>query len=87
MAFLSFYLENEHTEQHTDRLKPEFLAHAGMAETAVNIYRQLLAKHILQRALSQCPDADVVVTGHSLGAGTATILGFLLRERYPNTYV
>ena len=30
---------------------------------------------------------DIVVTGHSLGAGTATILAFLLRDSYPQTRV
>jgi len=30
---------------------------------------------------------DIVVTGHSLGAGTATILAFLLRDKYPETKV
>merc|ERR1719232_2522378 len=30
---------------------------------------------------------DIVVTGHSLGAGTATILAFLLRDRYPDIRV
>ena len=30
---------------------------------------------------------DIVVTGHSLGAGTATILAFLLRDSYPETRV
>ena len=58
-----------------------------MVEAALNIYRELLAKHVINQAFSQCPDADIVVTGHSLGAGTATILGFILRARYPNTYV
>ena len=28
-------------------------------------------------------DYQLVVTGHSLGAGTAAILAFLLREKYP----
>merc|ERR1719412_1258919 len=30
---------------------------------------------------------EVVVTGHSLGAGTATILAFLLRAAYPATRI
>ena len=47
-----------------------------------------------QRDILQCcladPDYegfDIVVTGHSLGAGTATILAFLLRDRYPDVRV
>ena len=47
-----------------------------------------------QRDILQCcltdPEYDgfdIVVTGHSLGAGTATILAFLLRDRYPDVRV
>ena len=47
-----------------------------------------------QRDILQCcltdPEYDgfdIVVTGHSLGAGTATILAFLLRDRYPDIRV
>lgn len=29
-------------------------------------------------------DYHLVITGHSLGAGTATIVALLLRDRYPN---
>ena len=58
-----------------------------MSEAAMNIYKELLTNHVINQALSQCPDADIVVTGHSLGAGTATILGFILRVHHPNTYV
>jgi len=31
-------------------------------------------------------DYDVVVVGHSLGAGTAAILAILLRQDYPNLH-
>ena len=36
-------------------------------------------ENVLGLALAQYPDYRIVVTGHSLGAGTATILAFLLR--------
>jgi hypothetical protein len=36
--------------------------------------------NLLGLALAQYPDYNLVVTGHSLGAGTATILAFLLRS-------
>ena len=32
-------------------------------------------------------DYQLVVTGHSLGAGAAAILAFLLREKYPGRQV
>ena len=35
--------------------------------------------NLLGLALAQYPEYSLVVTGHSLGAGTATILAFLLR--------
>jgi hypothetical protein len=82
-----YLLENTIQNQFTNGLNQEFSAHAGMMEAALNIYKELLDRHVINQALSQCPDADFVVTGHSLGAGTASILGFILRARYPNTYV
>ena len=74
-------------DQVLNGLNQEFLAHAGMTEAAINIYRELIDKHVINQALSQLPDAEIVVTGHSLGAGTAAILGFILRARYSKTYV
>lgn len=38
--------------------------------------------NILNLALAEFPDYSLVVTGHSLGAGTAAILSFILREKY-----
>ena len=32
-------------------------------------------------------DYGIVVTGHSLGSGIATVLGFLLRRKYSDTLV
>jgi len=32
------------------------------------------------------PDYNLLITGHSLGAGVAAILAFLMREKYPNLY-
>merc|ERR1712013_637878 len=42
---------------------------------------------LLDRALQQTNYRQVVVTGHSLGAGTAAILTFLLRAKLPNIRV
>ena len=73
-----------------DDYPEDFLAHSGMVEAARLIYRRLLVSdNILNKALSQCPDDDygIVVTGHSLGSGIASVLGFLLRRRFPDTLV
>ena len=66
----------------------EWEGHQGMVAAARNVSRRLhlggagpdLASCLTD---SQYRDYSVVVTGHSLGAGTATILAFLLREKYP----
>lgn len=40
--------------------------------------------NLLGLAMARYPDYSLVVTGHSLGAGTATVLAFLLRCKYPD---
>ena len=81
------FLESTCQDEFGVGIDQEFSAHAGMLEAALNIYRELIERHVINQALSQCPDADIVLTGHSLGAGTASILGFILRAKYSNTYV
>jgi len=41
----------------------------------------------LNLALAEFQDYSIVVTGHSLGAGTASILSFILREKYKDRVV
>ena len=43
---------------------------------------QIREKHLLDKAYVEYPDFPLVVTGHSLGAGTAVILSFMLRLKY-----
>ena len=67
---------------------PDWEGHQGMVRAARNVSRRLDragAGRDLSRCLSsaQYEGYQLVVTGHSLGAGTATILAFLLREKYP----
>jgi len=60
----------------------DYKAHKGMVAAARHIYNRLLiSDNLLNRAFLQCEEGDyeVVVTGHSLGAGIAVVLGFLLR--------
>ena len=87
MLYIFSFLESTCQGQFGIDIDQEFSAHAGMLEAALNIYRELIERHVINQALSQCPDADIVLTGHSLGAGTASILGFILRAKYSNTYV
>ena len=67
----------------------DWRGHQGMVRAARNLDRRLHRAESggldLARALAdpQYGDFQLVVTGHSLGAGTATILAFLLREKYP----
>lgn len=42
--------------------------------------------HILDEAFTCHPNYNLVITGHSLGAGTASILAFLLRPQYPDLW-
>lgn len=59
--------------------------HAAMLDCAHYIQERLQSLGILQSAFSKLQDrADLVVTGHSLGAGVATILSILLKSRYPD---
>lgn len=44
-------------------------------------------KNILKMTLDEYQDYSIVVTGHSLGAGTAVILGFILRQKYKDKHV
>ena len=51
-----------------------------MLAAAVNIYKELVEKDIINDQLRKYPDYKIVVTGHSLGAGVAAILGFFIRS-------
>jgi len=65
-------------------LPQEWRGHEGIARSATHVFRRLHDdRRVLEAALEQTNYTEVVVTGHSLGAGTAAILAFLLRARYP----
>ena len=62
-----------------------YSVHKGMLRTAEQIRDQLKEGHILDRAFSRGAGYNLVIVGHSLGAGCAAILGLLLREPdYPD---
>lgn len=54
------------------------IAHRGMSVAANWFIDNRLPE--IQRALEEHPEATLVVTGHSLGAGSATLLTILLQE-------
>jgi len=62
--------------------QPDWTGHQGIVNAARSVYRRVEA------SLGGVWAAwDIVVTGHSLGAGTATVLGFLLRSAWPGRKV
>ncbi|XP_076236236.1 diacylglycerol lipase-beta [Calliopsis andreniformis] len=70
-----------------DGVPPGLMAHRGMIIGAKVILKQLNENKILERAFNTYPQFNLMLTGHSLGAGIAILLGFLLRTRYPDIKV
>ena len=68
------------------------LVHRGMLTRCKWIYNDLTKRKILARLLptgeekrinNPCHDFNLIITGHSLGAGIAAILGTMFRPKYP----
>lgn len=67
----------------------EWVGHKGMVQAAQYIFEKLKAENLLDRAFHFAPeqgtmDFQIVCVGHSLGAGTACILGILLKQEHPD---
>lgn len=58
-------------------------AHKGICQAASYIYKKLVNDGILNQAFSIVPEYKLVITGHSLGAGAASVLAVLLRSSFP----
>ncbi|XP_067286851.1 diacylglycerol lipase-beta [Pseudorasbora parva] len=58
-------------------------AHKGISQAAHYIYKKLVNDGILSQAFNIAPEYRLVITGHSLGAGTASLLAVLLRSTHP----
>lgn len=58
--------------------------HSGMMITAENIFNKIKAHNLLEKAFRHNPNYQLLVTGHSLGAGTAVMLSLKLKKDYPN---
>uniref|UniRef100_A0A8C0FDG8 Diacylglycerol lipase-beta n=1 Tax=Bubo bubo TaxID=30461 RepID=A0A8C0FDG8_BUBBB len=57
--------------------------HKGITQAANYIYRKLINDGILNQAFTIAPEYKLVVVGHSLGGGTASILAIMLRNSFP----
>ncbi|XP_078000064.1 diacylglycerol lipase-alpha-like [Glandiceps talaboti] len=74
-----------------DGMPDDWLGHKGMVEAAMYIKRKLKDEFILARAFGHDKERgthtyDLVLVGHSLGAGTAAILAILLKPEFPSLY-
>ena len=64
----------------------EAYAHRGMAKIARKLFIEIKQKGILKEVLkpgTEYAAYQLVVVGHSLGAGVGTLLSILLKEEYP----
>lgn len=72
-------------KQMLDTFPAHMKVHGGMAKAALYVFQELKKNFLIEKAHTRYPDyQDIVVTGHSLGAGTAVILAFLMRLKYGN---
>uniref|UniRef100_A0A8C3GQF4 Diacylglycerol lipase-beta n=1 Tax=Cairina moschata TaxID=8855 RepID=A0A8C3GQF4_CAIMO len=57
--------------------------HKGITQAANYIYQKLINDGILNQAFTIAPEYKLVIVGHSLGGGTASILAIMLRNSFP----
>lgn len=63
------------------------MAHKGMINGAKYVEKRLRDTGVVERALATYPEYDLILTGHSLGAGVAILLAIKLRIKYPDIKV
>ena len=68
-------------------IPPGSQAHKSMITGARGILEQLDENKIFEKAFITYPDYNLMITGHSLGAGIGILLALLLRPRYPDLKV
>lgn len=60
------------------------VVHRGMLNSARYVFSKLENEKILDDLFILHPDFNLVITGHSLGAGVASLLAIMLKAKYPN---
>lgn len=68
-------------------IPPDSSAHKGMLAAAAELLKRLKEGNMLDRAVATYPDYTLTLTGHSLGAGVAILLGAMIRPKYPDLRV
>ncbi|KAL1488240.1 hypothetical protein ABEB36_015195 [Hypothenemus hampei] len=84
-------LTDLNAESETIPLNPpreDWTGHKGMVQAAQYIQQKITEEHLIEKARARrvdkgTKDFEIVIVGHSLGAGTAGILGILMRQEYP----
>ncbi|XP_059481731.1 diacylglycerol lipase-beta-like isoform X2 [Neocloeon triangulifer] len=71
-------------ELEAPELPPNCKGHKGMIHVAQYVLRTLQQESILTEAFESHPEYNLIVTGHSLGAGVAVLLGLMLKPTYPD---
>eukprot|EP00076_Gallus_gallus_P001268 NP_001025814.2 sn1-specific diacylglycerol lipase beta [Gallus gallus] len=57
--------------------------HKGITQAANYIYQKLINDGILNQAFTIASEYKLVIVGHSLGGGTASVLAIMLRNSFP----
>ncbi|XP_067859617.1 diacylglycerol lipase-beta isoform X2 [Heptranchias perlo] len=61
----------------------ECFVHKGINQAASYIHKKLINDGILDQAFAVAPEYKLVLAGHSLGAGAASILAIMLHRSFP----